>query len=309
MELRQLVYFDAVVRHGGFTRAAEQLRVAQPAVSAQIQRLERQVGVPLLLRTTRRVELTRAGELFLVRVRRVLAEVDEARAELQQCAGMAQITLRIGATILLGPLDLAGAVAESRRRLPGLRFTLRTGLIAGLLDALLADELDAVIGPIHEGLPRGLVGHPLVAERLVMVLPIGHRQADRPGRVPLAAFANDAFVCLGAHSGLQAILTEAAQDAGFTPRVDFETDDPTTVRALVSAGVGVALLARSLAHAAGAPVCVAELVRPPSHPPLGVIRRRGGRRRRAGEPPSRSFAAALLEQALAAQLALTMSSS
>jgi LysR family transcriptional activator of glutamate synthase operon len=238
VELRQLVYFDAVVRHGGFTRAAEQLRVAQPAVSAQVQRLERELGVALLARTTRRVDLTRAGEVFLARAQRVLAEVDEARAELQEFAGVAAITLRLGATILLGPLDLAGAVAQARRHLPGLRFTLRTGLIAGLVDALLADELDAIIGPIHAGLPRGLVAQPLVSERLVMVLPVGHRLADRPGKARLAAFADDSFVCLGANSGLQAMLVGAAQDAGFVPRIDFETDDPITVRSLVSAESG-----------------------------------------------------------------------
>jgi len=80
VELRQLVYFDAIIRHGGFTRAAEQLHVAQPAVSAQIRRLETELGVTLLERTTRRVRLTQAGELLLGRARRALGELDGARA-------------------------------------------------------------------------------------------------------------------------------------------------------------------------------------------------------------------------------------
>src|SRR5258705_7255144 len=78
MELRQLTYFEAVVRHGGFTRASEQLRVAQPAVSAQIRRLEAELGTTLLRRTTRQVALTHAGELFLVRVRRVVRPLARA---------------------------------------------------------------------------------------------------------------------------------------------------------------------------------------------------------------------------------------
>jgi len=68
VELRQLVYFDAVVRHGGFTRAAEQLRIAQPAVSAQIRRLESELGVTLLRRTTRHVALTHASHALIATV-------------------------------------------------------------------------------------------------------------------------------------------------------------------------------------------------------------------------------------------------
>lgn len=303
VELRQLVYFDAVVRHGGFTRAAERLRVAQPAISAQIQRLERELGVSLLQRTTRQVSVTRAGETFLISARRVLSELDVARAEMTYLAGAARTTLRVGATILLGPLDLAAAVADCRRQLPGLRCTLRTGLIAGLLDALLADDIDAVIGPIHDPLPNGLVGHPLVAERLVMAVPVDHRLAGRTGKVGLEAFQDEPFVSLGAATGLRAILAGAAERAGFTPRVDFETDDPNTVRSLVSAGVGVALLAQSIVRTPGPPVAVVELRKPPSHPPLGVIRRRGERRsRKSGD--SAATATELLDQVLTAQVTL-----
>src|SRR5690348_15279254 len=106
MELRQLVYFDAVVRHGGFTRASARLRVAQPAVSAQIRRLERELGAALLHRTTRRVSLTAAGEVFLARIRPVLEQLDGARAALAELAGGEPPRLRVGATPLLGPLEL-----------------------------------------------------------------------------------------------------------------------------------------------------------------------------------------------------------
>src|SRR5215472_2028237 len=84
MELRQLVYFDAVVRHGSFTKAAQRLHVAQPAVSAQIRRLEAELGATLLERTTRRVALTYAGELFLARARQVLDQIEGAHADLAE---------------------------------------------------------------------------------------------------------------------------------------------------------------------------------------------------------------------------------
>src|SRR5882757_8519745 len=86
MELRQLAYFEAVVRHGGFSRAAEQLNIAQPAVSAQVRRLERELGAALLERTTSRVRLTPAGELVLARARSALAQVEGARADLAELA-------------------------------------------------------------------------------------------------------------------------------------------------------------------------------------------------------------------------------
>jgi LysR family transcriptional activator of glutamate synthase operon len=271
VELRQLVYFEAVVRHGGFTRAAEQLRIAQPAVSAQIRRLERELGTPLLQRTTRRLALTHAGELFLVRARRALAEVEGARSDLDELSGVLRGQLRIGATALLGPLNLPAAMAECRRRFPGLRLTLHSGLIGPLLAALEGDRLDVVVGPIHADLPARLQAKRLVKERLVLVLPPGRQDRHEA----LRGYAEEPFTCLPPGSGLHAILTEAAAAEGFTPRVEFEADTPQDVRALVSAGLGVALLAESLARAPGPPVEVVELRRAPKHPPLGVIRRRG----------------------------------
>src|SRR5436305_15273929 len=87
VELRQLTYFEAVITQGGFGRAAQHLRIAQPAVSTQVRKLEAELGVTLLRRTTRRVELTRAGELFLARVRAVQDELAAARTDLELLSG------------------------------------------------------------------------------------------------------------------------------------------------------------------------------------------------------------------------------
>jgi DNA-binding transcriptional LysR family regulator len=286
VELRQLRYFDAVARHGGFTRAARQLLVAQPAVSAQIRRLEKELGAELLVRTTRSVELTQAGRVFLDHVRRVLAELESAGSDLDALAGLARGTLRIGATPLLGPIDLPATIVECRRRLPGLRVTLRTGLIAELVAELENAELDAVLGPIHDDLPATLTGAVLAPERLVLAVPPGHRLAGSTRRQALAAFRDEPFVCLRTGSGLHTILTDAAAAAGFTPLVDFETDTPAGVRALVSAGLGVALLAGSVAQAPGPPIHVVPLRTAPPHPPLGLIRRKPAQPRRDLRPPS-----------------------
>ena len=164
MELRQLVYFDAVVRYGGFSRAAERLHIAQPAVSAQIRRLETELGTTLLQRTTRRVALTHAGELFLARTRRVLDQLDRARADLDELSTVRRGQVRVGATQILGSLDLPAALAQFRHCYPGVSLALQTGLIAELLDTLNAGEVDLVLGPVHDDLPDRYLAHPLVIE-------------------------------------------------------------------------------------------------------------------------------------------------
>jgi LysR family transcriptional regulator, transcription activator of glutamate synthase operon len=274
MELRQLAYFEAVVRYGGFSRAAEQLRIAQPAVSAQVRRLETELGTPLLERTTRRVALTHAGELFLARVRTVLGQLDGARADLAELAAVRRGHVRIGATLVLGPLDLPRSLAQFRRRYPGVTVALRAGLIAELLGDLGSGEIDIVLGPLHPELLDGFVAQPLVEERIVLVTPPGRpaRRLAPGGAAVLADFAGEPFVCLPAGSGLHAILVAAAAAAGFTPRIQLETHSPASIRELVAAGLGVALMAESSARAIGPDVHLYRLQPPPPHPPIGLIR-------------------------------------
>ena len=284
MELRQLAYFEAVVRHGGFSRAAQQLHIAQPAVSAQVRRLERELGTTLLERTTRRVTLTPAGELVLARARSALAQVEGARADLAELATVTRGQLRIGATQLLASIDLPRVLAGFHRRYPGVTIALRTGLIADLLADLDSGRIDVALCPVHDDLPAGYLGRPLAAESVVLATPPG-RYAFAGGVARLADVRDEPFVCLPAGSGLRGILAEAAAAAGFEPRIPFETHSPASICELVAAGLGVALLAGSSARAAG-PVIDACPLRPaPAHPPIGLIRLRG----RPPDPAARAW--------------------
>jgi LysR family transcriptional activator of glutamate synthase operon len=284
VELRQLVYFEAVARLGGFTRAAQQLRIAQPAVSAQIRRLEHELGTTLLERTTRRVALTHAGELFLARARSVLAELDGARADLADLAAVLRGHLRIGVTQVLGSFDLPDSLAQFHRRYPEVSLAARTGLIAELLRDLRGGSIDIVLGPIHDDLPDSYVARPLVSEKLVLITRPGHRVANN-ATATLAAFRDEPFVCLPAGSGLHAILVAAAADQGFAPRIQFEAPSPISIREFVAAGLGVALLAESAALGGGPAIDVHRLRAAPPHSPIGTIRLRA----RADTPTVRAW--------------------
>jgi DNA-binding transcriptional LysR family regulator len=269
VELRQLTYFEAVARCGGFTRAANQLHVAQSAVSAQIRALESELGVPLFRRTTRRVTLTAAGTVFLERARRALAELDSARGELADLSDVLRGRVAIGATSVLGPFDLPAALAAFHARYPGVALGLRSGLIATLLAKLDAGEVDLVLGPVHDDLSARFAAHHLATEAVVLALPPGARAVGG-----LHDVREEAFVCLAAGSGLRAILDAAASAAGFEARVQFETSSPASIRELVSAGLGVALLARSAAEREGPPIQICRLDPAPPHPPIGLIHHR-----------------------------------
>jgi LysR family transcriptional regulator, transcription activator of glutamate synthase operon len=273
MELRQLIYFEAVARLGGFTRAAEHLHIAQPAISAQIRHLERELGTTLFDRTTRRVQLTHAGNLLLVRARAVLAELDGARSDLDELAAVLRGQLRLGVTQVLGPVDLPGLLAGFHRSYPEVALAVRSGLVAELLAELEAGSIDAVIAPIHDGLPDRYATRPVGQEKLILATSPGHLP---PGSraVTLASVRDEPFVCLPAHSGLHSILVVSAVEQGFHPHIQFEAPDPAAIRSFVAAGLGVALLAESAARGDGPAIDVHHLKNAPTHPPIGLIHRR-----------------------------------
>ena len=272
MELRQLAYLDAVVREGGFGRAAELLHVAQPAVSVQVRKLERELGVTLLARTTRRVGLTHAGELFLARARRALAELDAARADLGRLSGAVIGRVRIGAIQALDPFDLSGALAAFHARHPGVELGLRSGGVRVLLDDLAHDRIDLALGPVPGEVPPDVVVAPLFTDELVLVTAPGHATAQA-STLSVDALRDDPFVCLPAGTGLRAILDRHAGTAGFTPHVPFETTSLPRLRDLVAHGLGVALVARSVAEAPGPPVVVHEVAPERIWRPVGLMHR------------------------------------
>jgi LysR family transcriptional regulator, transcription activator of glutamate synthase operon len=272
VELHQLRYFDAVARHRHFTRAANELRVAQPAVSAQIRRLEAELRCELFHRSTRAVRLTTAGELLLPHVRRVLDELLTATAELDGLANPPRGKVILGAIQSLDPFDLPGCLAGFHRHSPGVEVTLRSGTAEIMLAALRTDEFDLALAPVPATPPTDLAVTPLFTDELVIALPRQHPLANRTSTT-LDALCDDPFVALPVGSGLRATLAETAAQAGFVPHVQFESQDPRRVRDLVSHGLGVALLPRSVVN--GSPVAILRLRPRPLLRRVGLITRAG----------------------------------
>jgi len=262
MELRQLRYLVAVADECHFTRAAAREHVAQPALSQQIRRLENELGIALVQRTTRRVAMTEAGELLVARARRALAELDSAQAELDNLSGIQAGHVSVGALHTMGPVDLSLLLASFHERHPGVELTVREQSSEELAAMLRDDEVDLAFLSVTERIQsRGLTLRQLVTEELVAVLPPTHGLARRE-RVRLVELAHEPFVSFREGARLRELLVSAAAGVGFDPRIAFESNESRSIRSLVSRGLGVAILPRSGADEPGAPVAVAALVEP-----------------------------------------------
>lgn len=247
MELRQLEYFVAVAEEGSFTRAAERVRVAQPGVSAQIRRLERELGAELLDRSGRTVRLTEAGEAVLPYARAALAAVAGARLAVEELTGLLRGRVAVG-TVTAHGVDLPGLLAAFHRDHPGVEITLTTANTDRLLDDLREGRLDAAIVSIGEDTPPGVEIHVVEEQPIVAAVAPGHELADREV-VPLAALRGHALICLPPGTGVRARLDEACAACGFAPRIAFEAADPGTLARLAAHGLGVAVLPRVIAEA------------------------------------------------------------
>jgi LysR family transcriptional activator of glutamate synthase operon len=277
MELRQLRYLVALAEELNFTRAAEREHVAQPALSQQIRRLEEEVGLALVERTTRHVALTDAGEVLVVRARHVLAELEAAGTELQALRGMDTGHVTIGSMHTMGPIDLSLPLALFHDLHPGVGLTVREQSSEEMAEMLRIDELDLAFLSVTERVEaHGLGLHQLVSEELVVLLPLAHPLSGR-AEVRMAELADEQFISFRAGARLRELLFAAGREAGFEPRVTLESNESQRIRRLVARGLGVAILPRSDAERPGTEVAVARLVAPSLRRDITLAWREGRR--------------------------------
>jgi DNA-binding transcriptional LysR family regulator len=247
MELRQLEYFVAVAEERNFTRAAARVHVAQPAVSAQIARLERELGQRLLDRSRRETRLTAAGDAVLPHARAALAAIANARLAIDELAQLVRGTVTLG-TVTSHNVDIPTLLADFHRAHPAVEITLSTDNSDALIDDVQSGALDAAIVSVGTGeVPSGLAVEVVTDEAIDAAVCLDDPWAGRTS-IRLAQLVERQLIALPRGTGIRAQLERACTTAGLTPRVAFEASTPVALAELAERGLGVAILPRSVSR-------------------------------------------------------------
>lgn len=243
MELRHLRYFRAVAEELHFGRAAEKLHIAQPPLSQQIRQLERELGLSLFTRSTRRVDLTAAGAAYLKRAIAILDAVDDAGQQARRVAHGMEGQLTIGCVGSATYSLLPRLVRAMRDALPHVELSIRGEMLApDQLTALLSGDIDiALLRPPVDHVD--IRSETLRRDRLIVALPAEHPLAGRDA-LTVGDLQDEDFI---AHAGqgrsvMSGLLAAVCADAGFAPRIRHEVSETSTLVTLVAAGLGLAVV-------------------------------------------------------------------
>jgi DNA-binding transcriptional LysR family regulator len=246
-ELRQLRTFVSVAQRRSFTKAAEDLHIAQQAVSQQIKALERSLGVVLLTRSPRVVELTPAGAAFLRDARRLLAAADGAARRVRAAARGEVGTLRLAYTLTGAWETIPVVLADLEHRFPGLRVEAREVFGADIHDLLLDERIDLGVAPMTSH-PR-TIRYTTIRREVLRVAMSASRSAGAGTEVELSSLRDEQFEIWPRKMapGFYDAVVGACRAAGFEPRLD-ERAGGNTVWGYIARGLGVALVNGSLAE-------------------------------------------------------------
>ena len=256
MEIRQLAHFVAVAEERSFSKAAKRVNIVQSGLSASIKALEQELGITLLLRTTRRVDLTEAGSVFLAEVRRVETALQGARDAVEAVRGVVRGTVQVGMMQRLAPLfDLPAVLARFRTDHPHVEVVLRQETSGLMLSEVAEGKLDFAFLSLLGAPPRGINVTPLGEDPMVAVCASTHRLAQLSA-VSLAQVAEEPFLDLVPQSSVRTIVDRAFGAAHLERQVAFELNDLPTILDLVTHGLGVTVLPRFIASDVRGIACV-----------------------------------------------------
>ncbi|MDX2404183.1 LysR family transcriptional regulator [Streptomyces microflavus] len=260
----RLAALVAVAETGSITRAAAHLGYTAPALSQQLAKLEREAGATLLVRHHRGARLTAAGELLAGRARRVLDELDQARHELAQLAGLSGGRLRVGTFTTAGVHLLPPVLSAFRRAHPDVDLAVTEYEPPSGIAAVTAGEVDLALTHTYEPAvadppPPGVTVEPLLVEELVLATAVGHRLSEGSGRLAVAELAGRPLISSAPAHPPRRGVESALAEAGATPAVVCESPGYALVCALVSAGLGVAVVPEMVASLSSTPLAVRRL--------------------------------------------------
>jgi DNA-binding transcriptional LysR family regulator len=282
VELRQLRAVEAVERLCHFTRAADELHVAQSALSHQIRLLERELGTVLFERTSRRVRPTPAGSVIARRARSVMAELEGAAEEIDELRGLLRGNVRIGGLLPAGDLDVPGILARFSQAYPGIEVGLFEGIAADMVQGLATGDLDAAFSLLSGDVPPPLAVRRLGREEVIAAF--APDRAPHGRSVPVADLAERRLVGMRRGSAITRAVEERVVAAGHELHLALESGDPFLLRSLASRGFATAILPRSITALEGPPIEVRSL-RPAIQLPVVLA----WRRHRDLRGPARAF--------------------
>ncbi|MED7948849.1 LysR family transcriptional regulator [Streptomyces sp. BE20] len=277
MEIRELQWFVALAESEHVTAAAERLNITQPTLSRAIARLEKRVGVPLFDRRQNRLRLNKYGEVFRAHVVRAISEIDRAEQRIATLVDPDTGTITLGFLHSYGTWLIPELLAGYRTIAPATTFELRGSAADVVVDGVRRGRLDlGVTSPRPVG--DDLQWSPLRDEPLGLLVPVGHPLASR-SRVETAELTAEEFVALQPEYGLRQVTDRLCERAGFAPRIVLECTELSTLRTLVTSGLGVAVVPSTgdLAAYEGRAVHV-PLADPQAYRTIGVIVAAGGPR-------------------------------
>jgi DNA-binding transcriptional LysR family regulator len=245
MEFRQLEYFIAVAEEANFTRAAQRVHVAQPAVSAQIQRLERELGQPLLDRSRRAVQLTAAGQAILPYAKNALAAVADIRTSVDELTDLVRGTVTIG-TVTSHSVDIPALLAEFHADHPNVEITLSTDSSEALIEKVRSGRLDAAIVSVGPDERPDCLDVEVVTDEAIVAVVSGADALATRSTVRLTDLQDRPLIALPVGAGIRHQFDAACARAGITPRIAFEASTPLALAELAERGLGVAIVPASV---------------------------------------------------------------
>jgi len=242
VEFRQLQYAIQIAQERNFSRAAEKLHIAQPSLSQQLSKLEKELGVLLFKRSTNSVELTHAGDVFVKKAQQIVDMADQLRREMEDIADMRKGRLVVGSLPMTGAHVLPHVLPAFREAYPNIEIVLIEETTRQLeqLTASGGTDVSLLSLPLIE---PSLAYLPVIEEGICLAVPPDHPLALHPDKaVAVGQLKDEPFVLLKKGQGFRLIAHDLCAAAGFDPRVVFESANIDTVQALVAAGMGVAFL-------------------------------------------------------------------
>jgi DNA-binding transcriptional LysR family regulator len=242
MDLRQLKFFAEIARFSNFTRAAEELHVAQPAVSTSIRKLEEELELILFNRQDRKVSLTAEGEILLGHARRILGDLKAAGQEMADLRGLGKGEVRVGVPPMMSAYFFPAIICAFAKRYPYLHLAVSGEGAASIQKMIIQGELD--MGVIAGGhIPDNLEVRHILREEVVVCVPPDHPFTARSA-VSLEEFARQPLIMFKEGYYQREMLFEEMKESGMTPEVVFETNLYTMVKSLVKKGLGISTLLR-----------------------------------------------------------------